>query len=244
MKELFALKKAEGRRQKAEGSRDASLASVSIHNPQSKIQNPQAPGSRPLRGRLQVPGRHNVLNAVGVVAAVAQFGVEPAEALQVLADYRGAVRRFELKGEAQGVTFIDDYAHNPAKVAATLAAARTRYKDRRLVVYFQPHTFSRTKELLVPLVEAFHEAEVVLVGDIYPSRERAEDFPGVDAASLVRQIPAHKAEAAGGLHTATARLLECVRPGDVVLTLGAGNGYQVGDEVRRQLETGGGAGGC
>ncbi|HZB95911.1 MAG TPA: UDP-N-acetylmuramate--L-alanine ligase, partial [Herpetosiphonaceae bacterium] len=134
---------------------------------------------RKIEARLQVPGRHNVLNAVAAVAAVAQFGVQPEQALEVLADFRGAARRFEWKGEAGGVTFVDDYAHNPAKVAATLQAARARYGNRRLVVYFQPHTFSRTEKLLGPLAEAFDEADVVLVGDIYPARERGEDFPGV-----------------------------------------------------------------
>jgi UDP-N-acetylmuramate--alanine ligase len=133
------------------------------------------------------------------------------------------------------VTFVDDYAHNPAKVAATLQAARARYGNRRLVVYFQPHTFSRTEKLLGPLAEAFDEADVVMVGDIYPARERGEDFPGVDATLLVKHIGTSKAAAVGGLDSAVAHLLERVEPGDVVLTMGAGDGYKVGDEVRRRL---------
>ena len=186
----------------------------------------------PLAGRLLVPGRHNLLNAAGAVAAVAQFGVAPRDALAVLAEaFRGAARRFEWKGEEQGITFVDDYAHNPAKVAATLAAARIRFGARRLLVYFQPHTFSRTAALLEPLAEAFQGADLVLVGDIYPSRERAADFPGVDAALLVQHMRV-PAEAAGGLTPAADRLLKEVRPGDVVLTLGAGDGYKVGDQVR------------
>lgn len=187
-----------------------------------------------LRGRLQIPGRHNVLNAVGAIAAVAQWGVAPAAALQVLENFRGAARRFEFKGEAGGIVFIDDYAHNPAKVAATLAAARARYPQRRLVIYFQPHTFSRTKELLEPLAEALAGADVILIGNIYPSRERQEDFPGIDAALLARQVPGGTAVAVGDLAQATERLFEQVRAGDVVLTLGAGDGNRVGDEVRRR----------
>jgi UDP-N-acetylmuramate--alanine ligase len=187
-------------------------------------------------GRLQVPGRHNLLNAAGAVAAVSQFGVHPRDALEVLAEFRGAARRFEWKGGAHGVDFVDDYAHNPAKVAATLQAARSRYRDRRLVVYFQPHTFSRTAALLDPLAQSFDEADVVLVGDIYPSRERGEDFPGVTGALLARHIPERKAIPVGDLEDAAEALLECVRPGDVVLTLGAGDGYKVGDTVREHLQ--------
>lgn len=199
----------------------------------------QSRGAETLHGRLEVPGRHNALNAAGAVAAVAQFGVEPAEALAVLADFRGAARRFEWKGAARGIDFVDDYAHNPAKVAATLAAARARFGDRRLVVYFQPHTYSRTAALLRPLAEAFGEADVVLIGDIYPSRERAEDFPGTDSRQITDRVADGKAEAVGGLQAAMARLVAIVRPGDIVLTLGAGDGNKVGDEVRRRLADGG-----
>ena len=192
-----------------------------------------------LTASLEVPGQHNVLNAAGAVAAVAQLGVAPRAALDVLAEYRGASRRFELKGEAEGVTFVDDYAHNPAKVAAALSAARLRYAGRRLVVYFQPHTFSRTAALLEPLAAAFEDADLVLVGNIYPSREQAADFPGIDAQLLAGRIPGRKAEAVGDIVDATGRLLEIVRPGDLVLTLGAGDGYQVGDQVRGTLAAGG-----
>ena len=197
------------------------------------------PGERrPLHGMLRAPGRHNLLNAAGAIAAVTQFGVAPVDAIAALAEYRGAARRFEVKGEAGGAIFVDDYAHNPAKVAATLAAARERYPERRLVVYFQPHTFSRTAALLKPLADALTTADVVLIGDIYPSRERAADFPGVDAALLARHVPRRSAEPVGGLDQAVARLLAEVRPGDLVLTLGAGDGYRVGDDVRRRLATG------
>jgi UDP-N-acetylmuramate--alanine ligase len=195
-------------------------------------------GGRPARGRLRVPGRHNVLNAAAAVAALAHFGVPPQKALDALAGFQGAARRFEWKGEADGITFIDDYAHNPAKVAATLAAARERFDKRRLVVYFQPHTFSRTAALLQQLADAFADADVVLIGDIYPSRERQEDFPGLNAAALAERIPGGKAAAAGDLTNAAAQLCETARPGDVVLTLGAGDGYKVGDQVRERLQAG------
>ena len=188
-------------------------------------------------GRLQVPGRHNLQNAAGAVAATAVgWDVRPQDALDILEIFQGAARRFEYKGEVGGITFVDDYAHNPAKVAATLEGARARFGTRRLVVYFQPHTFSRTKALLEPTAQAFGNADVVLVGDVYASREHARDFPGIDADLLVRHIPGNKAMAAGNIAAATTLLRQTVQPGDVVLTLGAGDGNEVGDSVRRYLE--------
>lgn len=195
-----------------------------------------AQATGPLAGRLRVSGQHNLLNAAGAVAAVAQFGVDPRDALAMLAtEFQGAARRFELKGEVAGIAFVDDYAHNPAKVAATLAAARMRFGARRLVVYFQPHTFSRTAALLAPLAASFDAADLVLVGDIYPSRERSADFPGIDAALLAARI-AGQVEVVGGIESASEWLLEMIRPGDVVLTLGAGDGYKVGDQARAWLQ--------
>ena len=191
----------------------------------------RVPDGQVFNGRLQVPGNHNVQNAAGAVAAVAQFGVAPEAALRALEAFRGAARRFELKGEVAGVTVIDDYAHNPAKVRATLHAARMRYPDRRLVAYFQPHTFSRTAALVDEFATSFEDADVLLIGDIYPSRERAADFPGIDAAYLAAQVRHAAARACGDLARSTGEILALLQPGDVLLTLGAGDGYQVGEWV-------------
>jgi UDP-N-acetylmuramate--alanine ligase len=196
----------------------------------------RAPDGSMLQGRIRVPGRHNVQNAAGAVAAVAQFGVAPHAALEALEAFQGAARRFEWKGEAAGVTVIDDYAHNPAKVRAVLQAARMRYPDRRLVVYFQPHTFSRTVALIEDFAHAFKDADVLLVGDIYPSREHAEEFPGVDAALLVRQIRQAEVHASGNVEQSVHALMRLLRPDDVLLTLGAGDGYQVGEQVLKVLQ--------
>jgi UDP-N-acetylmuramate--alanine ligase len=194
------------------------------------------PDGTSLHGRLQVPGQHNVQNAAGAVAAVAQLGVSPQEALAALEGFKGAARRFEWKGERAGIVVIDDYAHNPAKVRATLHAARMRYPDRRIVVYFQPHTFSRTAALVDDFRDAFVDADVLLVGDIYPSRERAEAFPGIDAQFLLRQLKHANARISGDLQQSAEALLAVLRPGDVLLTLGAGDGYQVGEQVLKALE--------
>jgi len=189
-----------------------------------------------LPGRLHVPGQHNVQNAVGAVAAVAQFGITPKDALHALEAFRGAARRFEWKGEAAGVTVIDDYAHNPPKVRAALDAAKMRFPDRRIVVYVQPHTFSRTQALIDEFSTAFDAADVLLVGDIYRSRERSEDFPGIDAAFVVQHVRHEAAEASGDLQASTERVLALLQPGDVLLTLGAGDGNKVGEWVLERLK--------
>jgi UDP-N-acetylmuramate--alanine ligase len=195
------------------------------------------PGGESLAGRLRVPGSHNVQNAAGAIAAVAQFGIAPQTALRALESFRGAARRFEWKGEVAGVTVIDDYAHNPAKLRATLHAARMRYPERRLVVYFQPHTFSRTAALIDEFRESFADADLLLIGDIYPSRERAADFPGIDAAYLAQRVRRPAAMASGDLRRSADALLSLLREGDVLLTLGAGDGYQVGEWVLGELRT-------
>jgi UDP-N-acetylmuramate--alanine ligase len=177
-----------------------------------------------------------VQNAIGAVAALVQFGVAPANALQALESFRGAARRFEWKGEAAGVTVIDDYAHNPPKVRAALDAAKMRFPNRRLVVYVQPHTFSRTQALIDEFATAFDAADVLLVGDIYRSRERAEDFPGIDAAFVVQHLRHEAAEPSGDLHASTERILALLHPGDVLLTLGAGDGNKVGEWVLERLK--------
>jgi UDP-N-acetylmuramate--alanine ligase len=194
------------------------------------------PDGAALLGRLRVPGEHNVQNAVGAVAAVAQFGVAPQDALRALESFRGAARRFEWKGETAGVTVIDDYAHNPAKVRAVLAAARLRFPERRLVVYVQPHTFSRTAALMDEFATAFEPADVLLIGNIYPSRERAVDFPGIDAAFVAQHVRHPAVQTSGDLATSTERLLALLQPGDVLLTLGAGDGYKVGEWVLERIK--------
>ncbi len=194
-------------------------------------------GRPALTARLQVPGRHNVQNALGAAVGVLELVGDTSleQILTALQAFRGAARRFELKGEAGGVTVIDDYAHNPPKVRAAIQAAKMRYPDRRLVVYFQPHTFSRTAALIDEFAHVFAQADVVRIGEIYPSRERAADFPGIDAAWLARHIQQPSALVSGNVHQSTEVMLQVVQPGDVLLTLGAGDGNRVGDAVLAAL---------
>jgi UDP-N-acetylmuramate--alanine ligase len=188
-------------------------------------------GSRfPWRGievELSVPGAHNALNGAAALTASALAGADPARAAAALKDFRGAKRRFELLGQtADGAAVYDDYAHHPTEVAAAVAAARTLRPDR-LVAIFQPHLYSRTAALWRSFGTALASADVVVVLDVYPARERAEDFPGVDG----RLVAAGAAEAAGGRRVAwlpgfedARRFLEPVlRGGDLCLLMGAGD---------------------
>jgi UDP-N-acetylmuramate--alanine ligase len=184
---------------------------------------------------LQVPGEHNVLNALAALAAVGAAGLPPHEAAPALAKFTGAGRRFEEHGRtASGALVYDDYAHHPTEVRATLQAART-LEPRRLVAAFQPHLYSRTRMLARDFGRALALADLVLVLDVYHARERPEDFPGVSG-FLVAQSAA---DAAGGrpvwwmprLADAERSLHGELKEGDLLLTLGAGNV----DELARRL---------
>jgi UDP-N-acetylmuramate--alanine ligase len=185
------------------------------------------------RQSLLLPGEHNVRNALAALAACAAVGAPMAAAGAGLEAYSGTLRRFELKGEVGGVTVIDDYAHHPTEVRATLAAARARYTRRRLLAYVQPHTYSRTKALFSEWPEAFADADVVFIGDIYAARE--QDTLGVSAAGLADSI-GPKAQAVGSVARAAQQILEYIEPGDVLITLGAGDSSRVGEFVLERLQ--------
>jgi len=176
---------------------------------------------------LQVPGMHNVLNALAAARACQEAGVEPAESARALRSFAGAGRRFEAHGAGPGGSEVyDDYAHHPTEVRATLEAART-LEAGRVLACFQPHLYSRTRHLAREFGRALALADVVVVLDVYPARERAEDFPGVSG----WLVAAAAADAAGGrpVYWAPAqeeaeRLLRSeLSEGDVLLTMGAGD---------------------
>ena len=176
---------------------------------------------------LAVPGRHNVLNALAAIAAVRVAGVPAAEAAPALASFAGAARRFEDHGRTPtGARVVDDYAHHPTEVRATLDAART-LDPRRLVACFQPHLYSRTRALARDFGRALALADVVVVLDVYPARERAEDFPGVSGL-LVAQAAADAAHGRPvwwlpGMDEAERLLRGELSEGDLLVTLGAGD---------------------
>jgi UDP-N-acetylmuramate--alanine ligase len=176
---------------------------------------------------LTVPGAHNAVNAAGALTAAALAGADPYRAAAALRDFTGARRRFELLGAtAASAPVYDDYAHHPTEVAAAIAAART-LAPRRLIAVFQPHLYSRTRALAGRFGAALAAADVIVVLDVYPARERAEDFPGVDG----RLVAAAAADAAGGRTVAwlprfdeAARFLAAtIREGDLCLAMGAGD---------------------
>lgn len=182
---------------------------------------------------LALPGLHNLRNAAAALGVVVALGGNVAAAAATLKDFRGVGRRFDRRGEAGGVEFVDDYAHHPTEVAATLAAARQAFPGRRLVAAFQPHLFSRTALHGRAMGQALTAADVAVVTDVYPAREAP--VPGVSGALVAEAasdagVPVVYHPDRPSLATRLARLL---RPGDVVLTLGAGDITQVVPEVQR-----------
>jgi UDP-N-acetylmuramate--alanine ligase len=184
---------------------------------------------------LSVPGAHNVLNSLAAVAVGIDLGVPFAKVKEGLESFLGVDRRFQLRGEAGGVMVIDDYGHHPTEIRATLETLRLRAGKRRCVVLFQPHRFTRTEHLWDEFCRAFHQADVVLLTDVYSAGE--EPRPGINSEELARAIgeKGHRqALYAGELPQATERLMSLVREGDVVLTLGAGSVWSAGEELLRR----------
>jgi UDP-N-acetylmuramate--alanine ligase len=184
---------------------------------------------------LSVPGAHNAANAVAALESALLAGVEPGEAARAIKSFSGAGRRFEELGRSEsGALIIDDYAHHPTEVAATIAAART-LGSKRVVAVFQPHLFSRTERLAAEFGRALAAADVVCVLDVYEAREKPEDFPGVDG----RLIAAAAADAAGGKEVlwlpnfseALTQLNLLLRAGDSCLILGAGDVRSLGEDL-------------
>ncbi len=193
------------------------------------------PGGRVVALALRVPGMHNVRNAAAALAVVHELGADEDAALRALAEFTGVARRFERVGEAAGVTVMDDYAHHPTEVGATLAAARQAFPGRRLVAVFQPHLYSRTAMHGDALGRALAAADLVVVAPIYGARE--QPLPGVTS-----DLVARGAIGAGAATVAVreraelgAAVAERLRAGDVVFTLGAGDVTRIGPELVTRL---------
>jgi UDP-N-acetylmuramate--alanine ligase len=185
--------------------------------------------------RLRVPGRHNVLNALATIVVADWLGLPFETVRSTLTDFRGVGRRFEIKGEARGVIVVDDYAHHPTEIRATLSAARERFPGRRIWAVFQPHTYSRTRALMEEFARAFAEADEVIILPVYAARET--DDLGVSAQQLVARMAHPRARHIASRHAAADYLVAHLRPGDVLLTMGAGDGYMVGEWVMDALES-------
>jgi UDP-N-acetylmuramate--alanine ligase len=189
-------------------------------------------GEQIARVELSVPGEHNAQNALAALAVIHLLGF-PLDAAD-LAEFRGTQRRFELRGETAGILVIDDYAHHPTEIRATLAAARARYPQRRLWALWQPHTYSRTNALWPDFAAAFADADQVLVTSVYAARE--EPPQGFDMADLVDSIAHPAAQYADGLAAAQQILLRELNPEDVLLVLSAGDAVELSASLFARLQ--------
>lgn len=185
--------------------------------------------------KIKLLGNHNVANALAVIATARELGFDLEKIREALQKFSGAVRRFEIKGEAAGVLVIDDYGHHPTEIRVTLEAARQKYSDRRIWCIFHPHTFTRTKALLSDFAKSFGAADKTIVIDIYGSAR--EQAGGVSSGDLVELI---KKEGGDALYIPTIPeaadfLAEEVKSGDVVITMGAGDVWRVGELLLKSL---------
>jgi UDP-N-acetylmuramate--alanine ligase len=189
------------------------------------------------RVRIRLPGRHNVLNALATLAVSRELDVPFGAAAAAIEGFLGVERRFERKGEVAGIRVYDDYAHHPAEIRATLAAARGLHTGR-IVVAFQPHRYTRTRDLWEQFITAFNDADFVLIAPVYAAGE--DKLPGVESAPLVEAMRAHghrDAHFVADLDGIVERLARELQPGDLVFTLGAGSISTLGSQlVERLLE--------
>jgi len=187
------------------------------------------------RMRIHVPGRHNVLNALAAIAVGSELDVSPEAMRSALEAFDGVGRRFEVKGEEAGVLVVDDYGHHPTEIAAVLKAAKD-HGGRRVVALFQPHRYTRTRDLLPEFGRCFYDADLLFVTDVYPAGE--DPIEGATGEAVAAEVTRHGHPAC--THVAdVAELPEAVRPhlrsGDLVLTLGAGNIYKAGEALLEAL---------
>jgi UDP-N-acetylmuramate--alanine ligase len=181
---------------------------------------------------LPVPGKHNVYNALAATAVALELEMPFAKIAEAFKTFVNANRRFQFKGDVRGITVVDDYAHHPTEILATLAAAKTSGGGRRTVAVFQPHRFTRTKELMDEFALAFNNADVLFVLEIYAASEAP--IEGITAEILAENIKryGHKdANYIGSIETAAATVVPLLKEGDLVITLGAGNVTRLSDEI-------------
>jgi UDP-N-acetylmuramate--alanine ligase len=188
---------------------------------------------------FSMPGAHNVLNALACIAVAMELDVPFEKIREGFAQFGGVGRRFQIKGEVGDIMVVDDYGHHPAEIRATLAAAKRGWPERRLVVAFQPHRYTRTKELFEDFVTAFYDADVLVITDIYAASEAP--IEGVTSETLAEAVRRHGQKDVTYIadrQEIPAHLKGIVKTGDIVLTLGAGNIWQIGELFLDILKTG------
>jgi UDP-N-acetylmuramate--alanine ligase len=194
------------------------------------------PDGGELQVALRVPGEHNALNAAAALAAAVQLGVSPGTAAEALGAFTGIGRRYDVLYEGRGIVIVDDYAHHPTEIEAALAAARAAWPGR-IIAVFQPHLFSRTQLLLEGFARAFHQADEVILTEIYAARE--DPIPGVTGECLFEAVRAAEPGKPVRFHASQDAIVEDLRrrlaPGDMALTLGAGDIREAGERLAAAL---------
>lgn len=187
--------------------------------------------------KLNVPGKHNVSNALAAIAVGLEVGLNFPQISQVLTTFKGVKRRFQIKGNVEGIMVIDDYAHHPTEIETTLSAAKSGF-NRWTTSVFQPHRYTRTRDLLEEFGESFHQADKVVITDIYPALE--EPIPGVDARQIAELIKKREkgkeVKFISSKSEIVTHLLSTARRGDLILTLGAGDVWKVSRDFVSQLK--------
>jgi UDP-N-acetylmuramate--alanine ligase len=186
---------------------------------------------------ISIPGEHNILNALAAVGVGLELGIDFKYIMEGLKNPGGLKRRFEIKDERGGILFLDDYGHHPTEIIATISAAKECWPDRRLVVVFQPHRFTRTRDLYDKFVISFNQADFLIITPLYGAGE--EPIEGVDSRTLYQGIRNHGHRAVtycDSTEDTISELLDQIRPGDIVLTLGAGDIHLVGTDLLKRIE--------
>jgi len=186
---------------------------------------------------ISIPGEHNILNALAAVGVGLELDIDFKYIMEGLKNPGGLKRRFEIKDKRGGILFLDDYGHHPTEIIATLSAAKECWPDRRLVVVFQPHRFTRTRDLYDKFVISFNQADFLIITPLYGAGE--EPIPGVDSRTLYQGIRNHGHRAVtycDSTEDTISELLDRIRPGDIVLTLGAGDIHLVGTDLLKRVE--------
>ena len=191
------------------------------------------------RVRMNIPGRHTILNSLATIAVGLELEIDFPVIASALASFEGVQRRLQVKGEAAGILVVDDYGHHPTEIRATLDAVREGWPERRLVVAFQPHRYTRTRALFDEFKTAFHRADLLVLTDIYAASEAP--LEGVTSAALAEAVKRHGQRDVHHLpdvEMLPGALLGLLRPGDLVLTLGAGNIVHAGETLLHLLQEG------
>lgn len=184
--------------------------------------------------KIHVPGRHNALNALAAVISSVESGLSVSECLKGIETFQGVDRRFQLKGEVAGIKVYDDYGHHPTEVRAVLQAFKEKFPNSSLVVAFQPHRYSRTQHCWHEFTTCFTQADKLLLLDVYPAGEKP--IAGIDSAKLIKEIKHSNSNYIPKTEVTPEKILSILNPGDVFLTLGAGDGWKLGMDVLAKLK--------